>query len=144
MGKEASLWKWLRSNALPCGHYSRIESETSAGFPDTNYCIQGCEGNLELKVARHAKSKYPFKRGGLRTTQIAWMIDRVENKGRVVLLAQVKNDLYFFRIINARSLGLSLNYMTLDQMNKAADSVRRKTKRLSIKDVVREMLVGKI
>ena len=118
---EKQLWKWLRSNALPRGHYSRIESETSAGFPDINYCIQGIEGNLELKVSRSPNGEYPFKRGGLRRTQISWMEDRTERRGRVTLLVQVGARLYGFHIRDKKSLGLSLNYMTLDQIKRAAD-----------------------
>lgn len=133
MSREANLWKWLRSS-LPKGHYSRIESETSAGFPDINYCIQGVEGNLELKVARHAHSKYPFKKGGLRRTQIIWMEDRVENRGRVNLIIQVKNTLYCFHIVDKRAWGLSLNSMTLEQIQKTADRTIIKRRKVTLKN----------
>ncbi len=58
-----------------------------------NYCIDGVEGNIELKCSRYPKAKYPFKKGGLRLSQRLWMRDRVEaESSRVYILAQVGKE----------------------------------------------------
>jgi hypothetical protein len=98
---EASLWNWLRKGVLPRGHYSRIESDASPGFPDVSYCIDGVEGTIELKEARNPKAKYPFKQGGLRPTQLRWIKDRVAAGGRVWILARIGKAVYMVRGIEA-------------------------------------------
>lgn len=124
MSSEAALWKWLRARLPRSGHYSRIESETSPGFPDVNYCIGGIEGNIELKCSRCPKAKYPFKKGGLRKSQEHWIRQRIESGGRVFLLAQVGKERFlieWFDILDLSNLTLydlrSFNRMSIVKDN---------------------------
>lgn len=51
MSNETALRKYLAP--LINGHVSQIESHaTAVGIPDTNYCIKGVEGWIELKFTR--------------------------------------------------------------------------------------------
>jgi len=93
---EAVLWGWLRDR-LPSGHYSRVESETSPGIPDVNFCVRGVEGWVELKSTAKT-SGHPFRRRGdkgkgLRAAQIRWITGRVKEGGRVWILASVGQTL---------------------------------------------------
>lgn len=106
MGREAPLWKWL-SARLPLGHFSRIESETSPGFPDIYYQVPavpamhigaarpaGC-GLIEMKADKTGREKYPFRGAddGLRVTQIRWFEDYYENEGKNLwICARVGNS----------------------------------------------------
>ena len=72
---EKRLWATLKEGMDHTGHFDRIESHaTSQGRPDVNYCIDGREGDIELKV-------YDPKRGGfiLRSSQNAWFCNRVRS-----------------------------------------------------------------
>lgn len=65
---EARLWKTLKEGMDHTGHFDRIESHATAqGRPDVSYCIDGREGNIELKV-------FDPRRGGfiLRASQNSW------------------------------------------------------------------------
>ena len=78
---EKTLRKYITQGLKQYGHLSQIESHaTSVGFPDTNFCINGVEGNIELKYWS-AKKNYV-----LRKNQIAWMRDRLKAGGRIFLL----------------------------------------------------------
>ena len=51
------------------GHASAVESHaTSPGIPDVDFCIDGVEGHIELKIAGN---------GGMRPTQLLWFRQRV-------------------------------------------------------------------
>jgi hypothetical protein len=90
---EAALWGYLRDRILPKeGHYSRIESETSPGFPDVTYTLRGVSGTLELKFARHT---LPFGDEGLRRDQIIWISDEVAAGGYVWIVAEFRDKIYF-------------------------------------------------
>lgn len=73
---EAKMWKHLRTKLLYTGclgHFTRIESgATVLGQPDVNYCIKGCEGNLELKFAKKENDMLI-----LRPSQYQWMNQRI-------------------------------------------------------------------
>lgn len=91
---EKALWDWL-ANRLPVpGHYSRIESETSPGFPDVSYTFRGMTGTFELKDSKRPKSLMPFRTGGLRDTQKSWIEEELENGGRVDLIVRVDPWVY--------------------------------------------------
>ena len=63
------------------GHACAIESHaTSAGIPDLNYCINGNEGHIELKVGTKRKPPY------LRPTQHRWFVLRNRAKGKAFFL----------------------------------------------------------
>lgn len=91
---ESALWKWLRGR-LPPGHYTRVESESSWGFPDVDYVIEGCAGKFELKEAENPASKQPFKVKGLRDSQILWIPEHLEHGGVVWIVARVGIDTFF-------------------------------------------------
>lgn len=97
---EASFWKYL-SKLLPKeGHYTRIEShDTAPGFPDVHYTLNGVTGTIELKDAKRPGAKHPFKgESGLRSAQIRWMKDQIDNaEGRVLLALQCGNRVYLLK-----------------------------------------------
>lgn len=81
---EKKLWGTLKDGLDHLGHLDRIESHaTSQGRPDVNYCFNGVQGDVELKI-------YDRKRGGfvLRATQNAWMCNRVRHGGTPWILAR--------------------------------------------------------
>lgn len=71
MANETALRKYIAEKIH--GHVSQLESHaTAAGVPDTNYCINGTEGWIEMKFTRgNKKFKY-------RGTQKAWFRDRLK------------------------------------------------------------------
>lgn len=72
---EKRLWTTLKDGMDHTGHFDRIESHaTSQGRPDVNYCIDGREGDIELKV-------FDTRKGGfvLRSSQNAWFCNRVRS-----------------------------------------------------------------
>ena len=103
---ESGLWNWVRKY-LPPGRYSRIESPTSPGIPDVGYTTGGIRGWIELKDAKKATAKQPFKRGGLRPEQINWFREEIEAGGSdpLWILARVGKTIYlvpgiYFAIFN--------------------------------------------
>ena len=85
---EKRLWDTLKDGLDHAGHLDRIESHaTSQGRPDVNYCIEGCMGDIELKI-------YDRKKGGfvLRANQNAWMQNRTRHSGRCFILARHDGD----------------------------------------------------
>lgn len=97
--KEHSLWRYLQQTILPKqGHYTRIESECSSGFPDVHYSIDGASGTLELKSTKRPKAKYPFSgKDGLRKSQRIWIREESAAGGRVILALQVGKTVCFLR-----------------------------------------------
>jgi hypothetical protein len=109
---EKQLWNRLRGGILPRGHYSRIESEPAPGFPDVNYCIEGVEGNIELKDSRKPKAHLPFKIRGIRLSQELWIRDRVAESGNVWLIVRIGSEIHLLRGYYAKYL----NDWTLSQI----------------------------
>lgn len=62
----------LKGNA----HWQRIETWASSGVPDTNYCIDGAEGWVEMKKARGNQVKFE-------EFQVPWITQRGRAGGRV-------------------------------------------------------------
>lgn len=96
---EHSLWQWLRGGILPpTGHYTRIESDSSAGFPDVHYTIDKFTGTMELKFCRKPKKEYPLqgKGNGFRDSQITWIEDEFVAGGWTVLVVELANVVYFY------------------------------------------------
>jgi len=85
------LWNWLSGRILPEGHYTRIESESSAGFPDVHYTIGEISGTMELKFCRFPKLKNPLqgKDLGFRRSQIIWIADEFIAGGWTALIVQI-------------------------------------------------------
>ena len=70
MANETALRKYVA--ALIRGDVSQIESHaTSPGIPDTNYCISGAEGWIELKNSAGGKNFV------VRDTQKVWFRKRI-------------------------------------------------------------------
>lgn len=84
---------------MPVGiHLSRIEApETSPGFPDVHYTIDGISGTMELKCQLNPVGGYPFKgtQKGLRTSQRTWIREELISGGRVLLVLQAFQMIYF-------------------------------------------------
>lgn len=81
---EQKLWDHIKENIGHRGHFDRIESTfTVNGRPDVNFCIEGYEGDLELKV-------YDPKQGGfvLRSAQNIWFKRRIMVGGNCWLFAR--------------------------------------------------------
>lgn len=81
---EKRLWDYLKDHVGGWGHFDRIESHaTSLGRPDVNYCIDGVDGDIELKI-------YDPRRGGfiLRANQNAWFGKRLRANGRCFVIAR--------------------------------------------------------
>lgn len=81
---EQVLWDYISKHMDHLGHFDRIESTfTVNGRPDVNYCIDECEGDIELKV-------YDPKRGGfiLRASQNIWFKRRVAEGGNCWVMAR--------------------------------------------------------
>jgi len=93
--REAAFWNYLRKVLPRDGHFSRIESETSAGFPDVHYTLHGTSGTIELKSTKNPKAKFPFRgKDGLRPSQIRWIKDEIESEGRVLIALQCARYVY--------------------------------------------------
>lgn len=77
MSIDGGLRKLFREHVA--GDWASIESPfTSGGIPDSNFCINGIEGWLELKQTKgHAVTLLP--------AQIGWISRRVRNGGRVYI-----------------------------------------------------------
>lgn len=98
---EASFWSYLRKLLPKEGHYTRIEShDTTSGFPDVHYTLNGVSGTIELKDAKRPGAKHPFKgESGLRKSQITWMTDECEQDGNVFLALQCGDRVYLLRAL---------------------------------------------
>lgn len=97
MAGESALWDWLSSRLPVGGRFSRIESETSPGFPDVDYTFRGISGTIELKSAKNPKTLIPFRTGGLRQSQKDWIADELIAGGLVFIVARIEPYVYFFK-----------------------------------------------
>ena len=119
---ESSYWKGIRRSLRGKGHFDRIENDVAAGRPDVNYCVQGFEGNIELKYRVKAPvrpSTMVFPKGkGLRPSQVVWIIERVHHGGVVFLLAGVGRRGFMIRMTAEVARGFnSLTIMQLESLN---------------------------
>lgn len=86
MRDESALRKTVKKALAGTGHLSWVESHaTSAGIPDLNYCIEGCEGWVELKSGDF----------DVKATQVMWMEDRIVAGGHPIFLVEI-DDAFFF------------------------------------------------
>lgn len=77
---DGGLGGLLRDH-LPHIHWQRVESGTSRGIPDMNYCVDGAEGWIELKWTLGWTVD-------LRPEQVAWLMRRSRSGGRVHILVR--------------------------------------------------------
>lgn len=125
MAGEAKLWDFLRIR-MPKGiHYSRIESETSPGFPDVHYTLTGHSGTLELKAVPARSGSYPFA-SELRRSQEIWIREEVEAGGHVTLVLKHGPDIYF---VPGRYYP-RLEKMTIDEISNVAELAWRNRDRI--------------
>lgn len=100
------------------GHCSMIESPlVTPGFPDLNYCIDGVEGNIELKWSGL---------GGvpeIRPAQRIWFKHRNVEGGRTWIYAKVKQGItqgYFYLLIRGKYIKELAEAKHLDEWVKLA------------------------
>jgi hypothetical protein len=111
---EASLWKYLKTVLPSRGHYSRIESDTSPGFPDIHYTLLNHSGTIELKSAGFA----PFGKKGLRKSQIDWMAEEDNAGGVIWIIAEVQGWVY---LINGNTFFEEFNQMDKARLLEVSD-----------------------
>lgn len=129
MRNESALWHVFSGLVGPRAHLTRIESHaTSIGQPDVNYCIDGIEGNVELKYTNSAKKGII-----LRPSQHQWFRRRVHAGGHPWVLVWVDipvDDPYYLmvaghavvdqRLVQNKSIdswllaGVKLDELTID------------------------------
>lgn len=104
MKPEQRLWKTVREHVIhwPKSHWQRIENEVGAGQPDVNYCIDGVEGWLELKV-------WPRK---LEPSQILWARTR-EACGGITWVLVKASTLMDCLLLHAEDYRVSGNVLDL-------------------------------
>lgn len=87
---EQGMWKYLRKRLLAWGHFVRVENDVEVGMPDVNFCIDGREGWLELKV-------WPRE---LERTQVVWALQRTAARGyvRVLVKDPIANDYFLLPV----------------------------------------------
>ena len=113
---EHALWIWLKDHLPIKCHTSRIESDTSAGFPDVHYTWGSVTGTIELKKSRYPNAECPFRTGGMRQSQIDWIRDEIAAGGTVFLLVQVKQR----RFLLEGTFASTLNEMSLQEIARRA------------------------
>lgn len=89
---EAALWNRIKPAIKDKGHLLRIESMSSLGIPDVNWCYKGIEIWMELKILR-AKNKVHFEKH-----QPQYHIKRNRHGGLVYVVAGNPTNLIFARL----------------------------------------------
>ena len=84
------LKEWLPKNT----HYQPVESSTSSGVPDINFCLNGIEVWAELKIVK-GKRKLRFQKA-LSPYQWNWLSARAKAKGVVWVIAQHNEDILLY------------------------------------------------
>lgn len=136
---ESGLWKWL-GGILPPGHFSRIESPITPGLPDVYFNTGGFRGWLELKVARRAKAKTPFRTYGLRDSQIKWIKAEIGMGGGVWIIAQVGREVFFV----PGTLAPVFKKLTLEALRVSSDLILVKTQAEKNRKALEKFFYGKI
>ena len=75
----ATIFSWLHFR----GHLQRIETSTTSGVPDVNFCTSGIEVWMELKVCKDIEDLC------IRKEQYAWCLRRSMAKGHVFIVALI-------------------------------------------------------
>lgn len=82
-----------RSNIDICA----IENSAGVGNPDTNYCIHGRDGWIEIKYKEDypVRPSTPVMRNALRPSQIIWFRDRLKAGSRhIFFFIRISTDYY--------------------------------------------------
>lgn len=96
---ERNFFEQIRRNlpkAAPRVDLGRVENVASTGWPDVNYCIDGVEGNAELKAWERIRLTGRFTVPKLRPEQGAWLARRSLLGGRAYLLCRINKDVALF------------------------------------------------
>lgn len=142
MTTEANLWEWLRDVALPLGHYTRIESECSPGFPDVYCTIPGAPSfTMELKSAKDPHAHHPFtKKHGMRRSQLKWIPREVKAGGTVWILAEVGKKVYIISGLNVKYI----NNQTEEAIAAISVSVLTRGKNRQAAKILDQILINPI
>lgn len=140
MATEANLWEWLRDVVLPLGHYTRIESECSPGFPDVHCTIPGTPSfTMELKEAKDPHAHHPFtKKHGMRRSQIKWIPKEVAAGGTVWILCGIGKKVY---VIDGLNVNL-VNNKTEEQIAAISVAVLRRGKNKRAAEILGQILIN--
>ena len=78
---EKKVYQWLKGHIK--GHWTRVENNAGRGFPDVNFCIDGCDGWTELKVVKSKKPPTSLDaiKVRIRPSQFAWLTERARHHG---------------------------------------------------------------
>lgn len=96
---ERNFFEQIRRNlpkAAPRVDLGRVENVANTGWPDVNYCIDGVEGNAELKAWERIRLTGRFTVPKLRPEQSAWLARRAGLGGRAYLLCRINKDVALF------------------------------------------------
>lgn len=99
---EVDIWKWLKNCFTPDEHVQRIESLNSAGVPDVEGQIPGCQFWIELK--RIHKGTLKFEVG-----QREWARRRWKAGGRSYILIVHDASREMFMVPGGLAMVLPLN-----------------------------------
>lgn len=100
MTRESNLWRAVADEFVRCApgvHIQRIENAVDTGTPDVEYCHEGRQGWIELKVAKKpARAATPVRIRHFSKEQRLWHRDRVKSGGRSFILVQVEREYFLF------------------------------------------------
>ena len=96
MTPEQSFHHWLKMGNP--ADIQRIETSTASGIPDTNWCYNGQEVWVELKICS------PKMGVLLRKEQYAWGMRRSNHDGKVFVLALSGNMLLLYRFPHIQAI----------------------------------------
>lgn len=118
MSKEKHLWQRMREKIkalnLP-GRWERVENAVGVGIPDVNFCVNGAEGWVELKVGQKPaknSTKVFVSQRGLTQEQVNWHYFQAKNGGISWVFIRLDGDFYAFPGI----LAGEINQFTVEDM----------------------------
>lgn len=105
--------------ALQPGHIIRVENPLDPGMPDVNYCIEGVEGWLELKMAISCPKTKELRdctlRVSIRPVQPIWWQERLKVGGRVHILVETPGWPSDYLLLPPKFVGIRPFWQYLDQ-----------------------------
>lgn len=112
MSNETTFRRYLAKGLKPFGHIVQVENDMSDGQPDTNYCLSGSAGDIELKYIREwpKRSSTIVKPSCYTVDQRKWIFKRTMALGSVFLFVKVVNDYFLFApYVAVELVGKTLN-----------------------------------
>lgn len=122
MPGEAPVWQALRNHVFdqPKDRAERIENVAGSGNPDVNYCIEGCEGWIELKAPVEPvrrTSKLFGQNHKLTQSQKNWMLEQHRSGGRCFIFVGTNRQ---WILLPSYPLAERLNDLSVLQVQKEA------------------------